>query len=336
MNTWRTKLGFDLLDHIGLSDDSHVTAPQSLVKLPAYALDGRKLDWNADYTAVRFESTDHEYHSDSDAVSASALKLMDRSPAHLHEDRIRRKNNPNSGNTAAMAFGTAVHAAVLENAQFANKYALYKGPVTKATRNTNAFKEFCESIGDKRAILKDEVIAVTAAAKNLLSTVVVKTEKQQFTMDDLVSLGVAEQNYYWVDAQTGLTCKARMDLTVQNLVIDVKTALDARKERFMYDAGKLGYHIQAAFYIAGYSMFHGSGKPIIMVFAVVENKAPYATKVYQADKDAFWGAGQKRVRELLASYKRCVETNVWTGYSTETELLKLPISKLYGSQSFNY
>lgn len=327
---------FDVLTPLGLSDDSQIGTPKTLIQLPAYALDGRVLEWNADFTAVRFDSTDHEYHSDTNAVSASALKIMDRSPAHLQADRIRRRNNPNSGNTAAMAFGTAVHAAVLENSQFANKYALYKGTVTKATRNTNAFKEFCTSIGDKRAILKDEVIAVTAAAKNMLSTVVVKTERQQFTMSDLVTLGVPERNYYWIDALTGLTCKARMDLTIENIVIDVKTALDARKERFMYDAGKLGYHLQAAFYISGYSMFYGVGKPIIMVFAVVENQAPYATKVYQADKDAFWGAGQKRVRELLGMYKKCIDTNVWAGYSTETELLKLPMSKLYGNQTFNY
>jgi hypothetical protein len=324
----------------GLSDDS---APQirrpdfhTDIKLPAYALDGRRIRWNPDKTACVFDSTDWEYHSDGEAVSSSALKVLDRSPAHLAHSRQLRKVNPRIGETKSMAFGTAVHAAVLEPLTFSKRYVPYRGSLTASTRLTKAFKEFeCALPPNVKAILPNELEAVRGASRNVLSTTVIRTETESFTMADLVSLGKAEQNYYWVDEATGLTCKARMDLTVEHILLDVKSAQDARKDRFKWDAAKFGYHIQAAFYLAGFSKFHGYTSPI-MIFLVVEQTAPYATKVMPADKDSFVNEGNRRVKELLKIYKTCVTTGVWPAYSTDPELLKLPLSKLYAGNEFNY
>lgn len=324
----------------GLSDDSaaRIHRPQyhTDIKLPAYALDGRRIRWNPNRTACVFDSTDSEYHSDSDAVSSSALKVLDRSPAHLAHERQARKANPRSGETKSMAFGTAVHAAVLEPATFGKRFVRYQGPVSASTRLTKAFKDYDRALpANTRALLPKELEAVRGAARNVLSTTVIRTEAESFTMADLVSLGKSEQNYYWVDEATGLTCKARMDLTVEHILIDLKTAQDARRDRFKWDAAKFGYHIQAAFYLAGFSKFHGYTSPI-MIFIVVEQAAPHATKVMPADKDSFVNEGARRVKELLKIYKSCVTTGVWPAYSTDPELLKLPLSKLYAGNEYNY
>lgn len=328
--------------HEVFPDDQHSAAlatPLPAVKLPAYARDGRKLTWNDDRTAVMFDSTDTEYHSDENAASSSALKLMDRSPAHLMAERQRRKDLRDAGKddqNKAFMFGTAVHSAVLEPNTFQDKYAVYPGSVTRTTRQSKAFRLFEFNNRRKTVLLPTEWEAIRGCAVRAASVPVIRTDKQCFTMADLVDIGTVERNYYWVDIATGITCKARMDLTVENIVLDIKTALDARRERFMYDASKFGYHIQAAFYMEGYARFLPENQPIVMTFLVAEKQAPHGAMVYQADKDTFWNFGKKRVRELLAQYKQCMASQTWPAYAEGPQLLKLPMSKLYQDPKFQF
>ena len=231
---------------------AQVGTPAACPQLPAYALDGRPLYWNESQTAVAFDSTDDEYHSDEWAASASALKLMDRSPAHLHAERQRQqllRANGMRQKTSKYEFGTAVHAAVLEPQRFKQTYLIHPGNRGKTTKS---FKDFELANPGKRVLMQTELNDIIGCANSLRSATVIRTKSAAFTMADLVDIGTPERNYYWLDAQTGLTCKARMDLTIENIVIDVKTAQDARGERFKYDAAKFGYHIQAAFYMEGF------------------------------------------------------------------------------------
>lgn len=79
------------------------------LNLPAYARDGRPLQWNATRTAVAFDATDDEYRSDPTAVNASTLKLLARSPAHMASAMQRPKKE-----LPSQRLGTAIHAATLE------------------------------------------------------------------------------------------------------------------------------------------------------------------------------------------------------------------------------
>ncbi|ABD71998.1 hypothetical protein Rfer_4312 (plasmid) [Rhodoferax ferrireducens T118] len=316
-----------------------LATPLPGLRLPAYALDGRKLTWTADRTAVWFDSTDEEYHSDDFAASSSALKLMDRSAAHLMAQRQHRaqlraagKDEPNR----AFMFGTAVHCAVLEPHIFKTRYVVYPCVERQGVRLTKAYKTFEQTNPKKRILLPSEMASIQDCARRVLATSVIRTDSESFTMADLVDLGATERNYYWVDLLTGVTCKARMDLTVENIILDIKTAIDARYDRFKYDAGKFGYHIQAAFYMEGYSRFVPEGRNIIMTFLVAEKESPHATIVYEADKDTFWGFGSKRVRELLAQYKQCLQTQHWPAYAEGAQLLKLPMNKLYQEPKYNF
>lgn len=318
----------NLTETLGLSHDKDLIRKAGIVELPKYALDGRKLTWNEERTAVWFESTDGEYHSDSHAVSSTTLKLMDQSPAHFRAEQERR-NDPKYGRKAAFFFGTAVHSAVLEPHLFKSQYKVFPGPLSRNTRATKAFTEFAEANLHVRPILPTEIEPIRRAAISALSTEVIRNESTSFQLKDLVQVGAAERVFYWVDKQTGLTCKARLDLVVENIIIDLKTTMDARKERFRHEAGKFGYHIQAAFYMEALSHFLEAGRQPIMLFVVVEKQAPFGTKVYQAHRDTFWLPGQKRVRSLLAQYKQCVTTRVWPSYSQQAEILTLPASKLY-------
>jgi len=313
---------FDLLDQTGASVPAVGASPLS-PKLPRYALDGRPITWNADRSACTFDSTAGEYHSDRLAVSASALKKLARSPAHYRASVTAPRKQ-----TATQRFGTAVHACVLEGARFSLDYVVWQ-----TRRSGKAWKIFEAANSRKEVLTQEEMDAVRGCAREALSTVAVRSDDgSEFTLDDLVALGEKERNYYWVDGETGLTCKARLDLTCQHVTFDLKTTDDARLESFTRQATADGYDIQAAFYTRARVAFDPSlagNSPFL--FVVCEAKAPHATLVHRADRDEFTAFGDKKVAKLMNVYKRCLASGRWPAYDPQSSSLKLPLHARYPS-----
>lgn len=289
--------------------------------LPDYAIDGRTINWNADKTAAAFYSSEAEYHSDRGAFSASMLKLADRSLAHLQATL----NNPMVP-TRAMLLGSAMHCATLEPALFASRYAVWKG-----ARRGPVYKALMAQLPSGVAVLTQaerEVIDGQVAALQRMPVIVSK--ERTFSLQDLIEVGHKERNYYWVDPRTGLTCRARMDLTVSKIVIDLKRTQDARPEYFRHDCSKYGYSIQAAFYQRGYAQFLGLPEDEVPVlFAAVEGIAPYGAMIHQADRDYFILDGRRRVDKLLPQLAHAVKSGQWPSYSREPSLLKMAPYQLY-------
>ncbi len=271
--------------------------------LPPYALDGRPLNWSPSENAVSFDSTEDEYQSDSHAACASVLIEMARSPVHLHNEPTANGTG-RSLRTPAMAFGTVLRSAVLQNHELGKHYAAHilRRPAT--------------------SIPKEIFSAAVACARQALGTVVIRTEGAVFTMADLVQMGIRERTYYWVDAESGVTCRARLDLTVQNVIIDLKTAQDAGPESFKSDAEKFGYHIQASFFMDAFRQFLPEVKEPVMIFLVAESNAPHRCKVYQAEGDGLCKLGKIYTQTLLTQYRENQQALHWPVYETRTQKLK--------------
>ena len=176
--------------------------------LPSYALDGRRIEWSADKTAAAFHSTEAEYHGDANAVSASMLKIADRSLAHLKE-ALSTPVTP----TKAMILGSAMHCAALEPHLFQSRYAVWSGK-----RAGKPYQAFLANLPPGVITLSQtERETIDAQVATLLRTPVVRNLSQTFALQDLIEVGHRERNYYWADSKTGMTCRARMDLTVAKL-----------------------------------------------------------------------------------------------------------------------
>lgn len=67
--------------------------------------------------------------------------------------------------------------------------------------------------------------------------------------------GKHEESFFWKDEETGVECKCRPDsygeISGQPICVDLKTCQCAETEKFMRDAIKLNYDIQAAHYCDG-------------------------------------------------------------------------------------
>ena len=290
--------------------------------LPFYALDGRPLQWSPDRRAVAFDSTATEYFSDKLAVSSTSLKHLARSPAHLRAAMVAPREE-----TASQRIGHAVHAAALEPLLFKRDYVRFDGD-----RRGRKWKDF-QSANIGREILNAKEWETTLAlSARILDTIIIEgADGNEFTFGELRAAGHCERVIYWIDVDTGLTCKARLDLSVGPLTLDVKTTDDARDDAFAFQCDRLGYDIQAAFYLRARRALDPSLEIAPFIFVAAELPAPHAVVPHRADGEAFVDVGEEKVVKLMRQFQHCASKFDWPAYPRPTGTLKLPFVKRFPS-----
>lgn len=254
-----------------------------------------------------------DYHR-LDAVSASRLSDMDRSPAycrwridHPHED------------TDATRIGDATHAAVLTPDLFRARYVA----APECDRRTKAGKD-AYAAAEAEAAARGGVILPNADFDLCLRLrdAVWQNEEARALLESCTAF---EQSIAWKDSGTRLQCKARFDALGDITIPDLKTTRSAQASGFIRSVVSYGYHRQAAWYLRGAAE---CGLPARdFAFIVVEKAAPFQVAVYRLDKAAL-DTGATECADLLAQYAECRKANDWPGYPGG--VLSLP--KWYGAQ----
>jgi hypothetical protein len=130
--------------------------------------------------------------------------------------------------------------------------------------------------------------------------------------------GPNELSIVWVDRETGLLCKARIDMARQgwNCIGDLKTTEDASRRGFIRSIDKYGYAPQGAFYLRGR---RGRRHRLrALRHHPREKSEPHAAAAYKLKPDAI-AAGDEQITRLLRVRAKCEETGVWPGYSETFE-----------------
>lgn len=258
-----------------------------------------------------------EYHS-GPGLSHSGVKRILRTPWHFQALREPHDTHPATP-TPQMFAGTLCHCATLEPDEFYERYVV--GPEV-STRASREWKEFVAANPGRESITVAQRDIAWAQANSLRSHPVVA--------ELLAGMCVAEMAVYWTDADTGVLCKAKPDLThycgtldrPAVILMDVKTTGDASPEGFAKAVANFGYHTQADWYCWGYEQ--ATGTPCEgMVFAVVENEFPYACAVYMVDDEAL-SIARERNRKALALYAECERKAIWPGYPHDLQVISLP------------
>jgi hypothetical protein len=113
-----------------------------------------------------------EYHRNKDAVGHSSLVRIMRSPAHFQE-YVTHPPEP----TPAMAFGTAVHSAVLEPAAFASDYAVFdESQLEGSLQSLDDYKAAAAELGIKVGKMKKEEIKDAIKATDVESRFVFRED----------------------------------------------------------------------------------------------------------------------------------------------------------------
>lgn len=249
-----------------------------------------------------------EYHADP-AVSASHLHAVLQSPQHYFKKYID-PNRPKNEPTTAMRLGTLCHTAVLEPERLESRH-----PVV-SSRRTKAAQELID--GGFEPVLQSEMHTAEQMAESV---------RNHPEASWLLSMGEAEQSIWWDDTEHGLRCKCRPDWWAGDIVVDLKTTLDASPKSFAKSVANFGYHRQQAHYVKGTNCAR-------FIFIVVEKSYPFQTAVYELDAEAS-AIGEEQRRRAMQRIATCRNQDQWPGYGDNVQTLSLPRWATYDETPFS-
>lgn len=265
-----------------------------------------------------------------DALSATGLKLLARSPWHF-------KNRVDTDPTPAMLRGTLAHCAVLEPAAMTKRYVVVpedaprrptkaqwaaKNPSEDSKASMVWWTRFEEECADRDIVSREDYSLCQAQ----LTAVAREPE-----LSALLRSGHGEVSLFWIDKATGIYCKARPDwLPVLQgrlrgssiTALDLKTCSDESPNGFGRAAARLRYDLQAAHYTAGIEATTGMVVDRF-IFGAVSSKPPVLAVPYVLT-DEIRDQGRDERRELIDKLAWCQREDQWPAYGSGVQLLDFP------------
>lgn len=262
-----------------------------------------------------------------DARRSSVLKEARTSARHMREAAM---NVEHSG-TRATDLGVGVHCAILDPHRFEREYvcALNRGRKTPADRAAHA--EFAIEHAGKQVLHWSDF----ESAMRIRDAVWRKSWAEGL----LGGAGVNELAALWVDEETGLRCKARMDRVVSawrapgwdadaSVVVELKTARDVTPDGWQRAIPRFGYELQAAMQLTGLGVFDpswidaGTLEPIPSQFVwIVFEKSPPFEIALRTPSDDLLREGIRRMRHALIVWAEGERSGRWPGYPEAPEIV---------------
>ena len=248
-----------------------------------------------------YDMPEDVYHARPE-LSQSQMKTILDSPARF----IAEQGRPGTPRDA-FDFGTVVHTMILG----VGAYARLDFP----DRRTKAYKEACAEARDAGMVplLASTFDAARAAAD--------KVRAHGIAGPWLTRPGWSEVSMFWVDEQTGVRLRGRVDrLTIspdgRPLLIDCKTTgRSASPSGFSRAVTDHRYDLQEATYRIGYEACTGVTPDFL--FVVVESTPTHEVGTYWVDA-ADVAAARDDYRHAVDTFAACTRTGQWPGY-TDTE-----------------
>lgn len=248
-----------------------------------------------------------EYHK-LPGWSKTSLDKINRSPAHYQEWIA---NPPEQ--TPAMAFGSALHCAVLTSELYLKEYVIVPEFDKRTKSGKDSYSKFLSECPDKSFITAEHAGQIermkTAIFEHPLAS-------------QIFSNGEAEQSFFWIDPKTGLECKARPDyLRFDGICADLKTCENAGFKDFQRSVYNYRYHVQGAFFTDG--IFQADKKQCSdFVLVAIEKEPPFGIMVYRLD-DLAIDAGRVAYQDNLLEVKQWKEHP--EAYKTVYQLSQSPV-----------
>lgn len=246
-----------------------------------------------------------ERYESIDAINVSRLAGFEGTPAHAREAIL----NPTQP-TKAMIFGTQFHCALLEPERFEADYIA--APDFGDLRTTKA----------KEAKRDFQLRHPTFTADNMIEpedyTSILGMVRNVWGNPDCANLlrgGLNEVSLVFVEPETGLLCKSRLDHLGEfdgyTWIVDAKSIEDASDRKLSTSIKSLNYGARLAFYYEGCNI--ASLRPRRAAWVVAEKNPPYLTRAIEADQSAL-AKGWSKAKRWLRLYKECKESGVWPAY----------------------
>jgi len=237
-------------------------------------------------------------------INATNLKILDKECPMKLKWKI---DNPDTTETEALMLGRATHRFLLENELFDNEYAV----APTDNKRTREWKAFQLKIGDEKNILRPKDYEMLEGMIESL-----KSPKDKFgtnTYDGIVRHpdSIRERALFTVDKKRDILMKVKVDIYLNGMVLDLKTTRSAKPINFAGDMARLGYDIQAVFYLNAVKNAGFEAKRF--GFIAIEKEPPFTHSVIVMSKDDI-ELSRSKLDRLLDEYTWCVQNNKWPGY----------------------
>ena len=276
-----------------------------------------------------YQNVDFDTYVSWDAANASKLKGFAKTPAHvLHEMQTGGKDQ-----TKALELGWLLHLSIFEPKRFA-------ADVVVPPKIDKRYKEGKAKWAEFKAAHPHEHfvdVQMHAQIQGMTNALHRHPTAREFLSGD----GFNELSIVWVEKETGVLCKARLDRVAPindwPTLGDLKSTKDASRRAFERSVASYGYHVSAAHYLDGLETLKPvpAGNPFrrFMWFAV-ESSPPYCAAVYEITDEALAQGVEDRNR-YLRKWKECTESGEWPGYPVGVEYAGLPAWAYRQYEDFN-
>jgi hypothetical protein len=256
-----------------------------------------------------------EYRAKTDFISSTAFKKAIITP----QSYFNYINTPQE-QTAAMYFGTASHANLLEGQDVtcAPKFDKRTKEGKEAAAAWEAdnqgkliFDWFTTAEANQKAV--DQIRGMTDAVRSYTPA------------RNLLTDGAAELSAFAFCPKTGVGQKARPDFyrPGDRIIVDYKTTTESvAPESFERVIFKYGYHISAAWYLRVMEIVTGKPHQDFAIIAVEKNP-PHLVNVFVL-KPAVINLGLELIDRTLPRLKECIERNEWPGYPERIHEIGIP------------
>lgn len=273
--------------------------------------------------------TNEAYHAHS-AISRSTLMIFSQSP-YKYWAHYLNPNRPKKESTKAMDFGSAFHTFILEADKFNDEYVIeqeYENlPRVGLLRNLGR-PEY-----EKQKAERSKVEFINASLKEEFNSLAEgKTILSFGDFDQLVYMKIAlqnndeawaliqeasyEQSYFWRDKESELMVKARPDILHNNIIVDLKTCVNAASKAYQRTMLESGYHIQGAMIREGVRELTGKDIPNVINICI-EKIYPFCIGIKIISEEAL-DEGRRKFKEILMNMKSAIDTNNYPDYEAET------------------
>jgi len=231
----------------------------------------------------------------ADGISKHTLDQFEKNPWAFFRRLADVKPAPVE-ETPALAFGTAVHCAILTPDKLADTVVAQPEDITY--RRGKAWDIFKASNAGKTILTQDQMDCLLGLTETLKKFEPAKEILEACSSDN------REVATFWTHAKfPDLQLKSKLDFISDNgaLVGDLKTCQDASPAGFAKACDQFAYARQAAFYLDAIEAATGKA-PSVFAFLAIEKEYPFTPALYTFDADSdFINTG--RIGYLLALRK---------------------------------
>lgn len=238
------------------------------------------------------KDSNEEYHA-SPGISASGLKM-------IYKESVKKYLTRKQSETKAMAFGTAVHSAILEPDQFVSEYLVLPKIDRRTTEGKAEYDSYMKISKKKTLLSSEDYSVINEISKNLK-----KNKLAQYYLK-----GQTEISHYGKHNDVDVRVRPDVINKHKDFIADIKTCRNNSPMNFSYDVKKYAYHLQAAFYMDMLKINH-------FRFITVETTYPYNVEVYALSEEKIQ-EGRLAWQQAFRDYQMYLETGVKTSYNWHT------------------